>query len=119
MFPVAPRKDFLLLFCRNPDPVILDNDDQPGSSLFAADDDLRHPFPMPDSVVEEVEKDPFQHRIGKDLAAPAGIRNYNNAAACLINNVTDPEPCRGLNTQFLVGLRELDLATYRLCSAVD
>ena len=66
VLPVSLGEDLLLLVRLNPDPVVLDNDEQAVGLALAADNDPRHPLPVADRVLEEVEEDPLEHRVGKD-----------------------------------------------------
>ena len=73
------------------------------------DRDCRHPLPVPDCVVEQVEKNLFEHRVGKYLKTPAGAGNGQVLRFSGFDNIPDPVPSRSLDPKFLVGPRKLDL----------
>src|SRR5208337_3181078 len=102
-------KDLLFHVERDPDAVVLDSYHHLLAFDPAPDRDCCHPLPMPDRIVEEVEKNLLEHRVGEYLITPAGAGNGQVLGFSGFDNIPDPVPCRGLDPQFLVGPRKLDL----------
>ena len=86
----------------------------PSSLSLAPDRDGRHPLPVLHRIIEKVEKDLVDHRVGKDLDCIAGVVQRYLLGPDTADNFVDREPCRCMHPEFLVGLRELDLALDRL-----
>jgi hypothetical protein len=64
-------------------------------------------------ILEQVEKDPLKHRVGKEFYAAAAVGNRQLVSPCILQDIPEPEPGRGAYPQVLVGSGKLHQAGYR------